>query len=268
MILLLIPLAFSLHQIAVRKGLRGVDVISGNMVSIATTCILFLPILLMRFRWIPSFIAAMVLAGVLNFVLARLCFYASIGRVGANVASSLSATRIYFAELFGALLGEKVTPKLLISSTLIFLGVVAVSNPKRRGDSVGVVLGILTAVFVVLSSAMVKLGLGIYDDPLLGSSISYLSAFAFSSLIFSLRKEEPVLSPYFVLAGILVGVGHLLRYYALSVYPLSVVEPVISVYPVFTMALSYVLIRDMEPFDFRTVLGCLLVILGVYGCLV
>ncbi len=268
MILLLIPLLFSLHQISVRKGLKRTDVLTGNFISIATTTALFLPILILRFHKDLKFVALMVLAGFLNFVLARLCFYASIKRVGANVASALSATRIYIAELFGAMLGENVTLKLLFSSTLIFAGIVSISNPKRKGDLLGVALGVLTAIFVVLSSLVVKIGLKICDDPITGSSISYLSAFILFSFVFTLKKESSEFSPYFVFAGLLVGFGHLLRYYALSIYPLSLVEPIISIYPVFTIFLSYLLIRDMEPFDARTIIGCLLVIAGVYGCFI
>jgi len=266
MILLLIPLLFSLNQISVRKGLKDIGVFTGNFISITTTTALFLPLL--RFHRNLTFIALMALAGILNFVLARLCFYASIKRVGANVASALSATRIYIAELFGAMLGERVTPELLLSSTLIFSGIWILSNPKRKGDPIGILLGVLTAIFVVLSSLVVKIGLKICDDPIAGSSISYLSAFILFSFIFTLKKERLEFSPYLAFAGLLVGFGHLLRYYALSIYPLSLVEPIISVYPVFTIVLSYILLRDMESFDVRTLIGCSLVIAGVYGCFV
>ncbi len=269
MFVILIPILFSLHQILVRKGFERAELFAGNFVSIATTALIFFPALILRFYANAVFVVLMVLAGILNFVLARLCFYASIKRVGANVASSLSATRIYFAEIFGALMGEKITPKLFIASTLIFLGVVLLSNPKKNRDFVGVLLGLLTAVFVVLSSVVIKIGLKLHNDPIFGSSIGYISAFTLFALGYvakegvELEKSE---AKFFVLA-LFVGVGHLLRYYALSIYPVSVVEPILSIYPLFTILFSYAFIKNLESFNRRTILGCLLIVFGVYGCL-
>ncbi len=271
MILLLIPILFSLHQILVRKGFEKAELFTGNFLSIATTALLFLPALILRFYADVVFICLMILAGILNFVLARLCFYASIRRVGANVASALSATRIYFAELFGVLIGEEITLKLFLASTLIFSGIVLLSNPKKNRDFIGVMLGLLTAIFVVLSSIVIKIGLRLHDDPIFGSSIGYLSAFTLFVLGYLVKdgiRLEKSEAKFFILAGFFVGVGHLLRYYALSSYPVSVVEPILSIYPLFTLLFSYIFIKEMEFFDRRTILGCLLIVAGVYGCFV
>ncbi len=267
MILLLIPILFSLHQILVRRGFERAELLAGNLLSIATTALLFLPAFVLRFYPNAEFLGFMVVAGVLNFVLARLCFYASIKRVGANVASALSATRIYFAELLGAIIGERITLRLFLASTLIFSGIVILSTPRGKRDRLGIFLGILTALFVVLSSVFIKLGLRIHDDPLFGSSVGYLSAFLLFTPVCFERGVELEGARFFVAAGIFVGLGHLLRYYALSTYPVSFVEPVISTYPLFTLLLSFLLIRDLESFDARTVLGCILMVFGVlYLC--
>ncbi len=267
-ILLLIPALFSLHQILVRKGFEREDLLTGNFISIATTALIFTPILILRFHLNANFLLLMIFAGILNFVLARVCFYASIKRVGANVASALSATRIYFAEIFGILIGEKVTFKLFLASTLIFIGILLLLNPKKNRDILGVILGLLTAIFVVLSSVVIKIGLQMYDDPILASSVGYLSAFMvfLASRIFSSSDLNISEGKFFVLAGLFVGIGHLLRYYALSIYPVSVVEPILSVYPLFTLIFSYIFIRNIEFFDRRIILGSVLIVVGVYEC--
>jgi len=262
MFLLLIPAIFSAHQVLVRRGLKRADVLSGNFISITTTFLIFLPYLILKFHPDPRFLLPMIVAGILNFTLARICFYESIKRVGANVASSLSALRIYIAEILGAIIGEKITLRLLLASNLIFFGVYAVSNPKDGKDRIGLFLGFLTAIFVVLSSYFVKLGLRAYDDPILGASIGFATAFLMASLA---GRKKFVEIPTFVLAGIFVGVGHLLRYYALSRYPISVVEPVLSTYPLFTIALSRTM--GVETIDGRTLVGCLSIVAGIILCI-
>ncbi len=269
MFLVLIPLIFSAHQVLVRRGLKRSDVLSGNFLSITTTFLIFLPYLLLRFYPDPRFLLSMVIAGILNFTLARICFYESIRRVGANVASALSALRIYVAEVVGALTGERVTPTLLLASNLIFFGIVAILNPedpKGKRDRLGLMLGFFTAIFVVLSSYFVKIGLSIHDDPILGASVSFATAFLMATLLGekSLRSRRFVEVPTFVLAGALVGLGHLLRYYALSLYPISVVEPVLSTYPLFTILLSR--LSGIETIDKRTLVGCLFIVAGIVLC--
>ena len=268
-ILILIAILFSLHEVSVRKGVSELDLMIGNLISISTTTAIFLPVLVLRFHPNAEFVALMVVAGILQFFVARLCFYASIERVGANVASALSATRIYFAELFGAVMGEEITLKLIVASTLVFVGIVLLSNPKDCKDPIGVALGLATAVFAVLSSVVVKIGLQCYDDPIFGSAIGYLSSFVLFLLLIPKSTTTSIdlsKAKYFVLGGIFVGMGHLLRYYELGKLPISVVEPVISIYPLFTILLSFVFIRRMEVFSVRVILGSISIVVGVYEC--
>ncbi|RLI74276.1 hypothetical protein DRO97_06105 [Archaeoglobales archaeon] len=264
-ILIAVAFLFSLHQICIRKGTIEFDVISGTFISIFTTAFIFSALSINRMYFTAEFVVFMILAGVLHFFVARTAFYNCINRIGANLAGPLSATRIYFAALFGFLIGEVISIKIVLMTTFIFLGIVLLSNPKKgvRADFAGIILGIATGLTAAFSSVLVKFGMQIYPDAIFGSSIGYLSSLIlypifFRNIEFDLKKGR-----FFVLGGIFVGFGHFLRYYELIKMPVSVVEPVFSIYPLFTIILSYVFLKEKEIFSLRVVLGTISILLGI-----
>lgn len=264
-LLIAVAVFFSLHQICIRKGTIEFDVISGTFISIFTTALIFSVFSINRLCFNPKFIVFMVSAGILHFLIARTAFYNCINRIGANLAGPLSATRIYFAALFGFLIGETITIKIFVMTTSIFLGIVLLSNPKKgiRADIVGIALGILTGLTAAFSSILVKFGMQIYPDAVFGSAIGYVSSLVlypifFRNIEFNLKKGR-----YFILGGIFVGLGHFLRYYELIKMPVSVVEPILSIYPLFTILLSYLFLKKEEIFSLRVVLGTAFILAGV-----
>jgi len=129
---------------------------------------------------------------------------------------------------------------------------------------VGILLGLVTGLAASFSSVLVKAGMQIHGDAVWASAIGYVS----STIIYAtlMRGKAFTVSRshvYFALGGLLVGVGHYLRYDALLTIPVSVVEPVLSIYPLFTILLTYALIRDLESFTFRVIAGAILIILGI-----
>jgi len=268
--LISIALLFSAHQIAIRKGTSEGEVITGTFVSLATTSAIFLVLSLNRLFLDPAFIGYMIAAGILHFLIARTAFYTCIDRIGANLAAPLAATRVYFAALFGILFfDEALTPKLILMSTLIFAGIVLLSNPARtiKTDILGIALGIFTGFTASLSSVMVKAGMTIHPDPVFGSAIGYLASLALFPALAGKKIRYDAIDldhyKYFIIGGIFVGAGHYLRYYELARLPVSVVEPVLSTYPLFTFLLSYIFIRNIETFSLRTILGAICIIGGI-----
>lgn len=260
MIVLLIPLFFSIHQILVRKGGEELDALSGTYLSLIASTLLFSPSIAFA-NFDPNFLVPMVLAGFLHFFLARLCFYHAIERIGVNLSSPLSATRIYFAAILGYLIGEFMTLKLLIMTVLIFLGVLAISNPKGKIDLVGLFLGISTGFLSALSSFFIKIGLLKSFDPLFGAFVGFLVSTLLLTPIAVRRIKK--FNKYYFLAGFFVGLGHLIRYICLYNFQISVVESVTSSYPMFTLALSYLFLREREVFSFNVIIGAVLILLGI-----
>jgi drug/metabolite transporter (DMT)-like permease len=67
---------------------------------------------------------------------------------------------------------------------------------------------------------------------------------------------------WFVAVGACNGAGILATYAALARHPVAVVSPLVATYPVFTLALSSLFLRE-ERFGARVLLGVMLTVAGV-----
>ena len=259
--LILIALFFSFHQIFIKKGMNYGDANYGAFISIFTGAVIFGFLSINRIYIDARFIFLMIFSGVLHFLFARTAFYNAVNRIGANAAGSLAATRIFFAVMIGAFLGEAIGLNVILMALLIFCGIYLMSTPKGVRDFKGISLGILTGLITALSSGIVKEGMKIHGDPIYGSALGYLGSLLFYPLIFKWEKKGG--ERFFILAGIFAGLGHYLRYYSLQKYPVSVVEPFLSTYPLFTLILTLILFRSIENINRNIALGCILIFLGI-----
>lgn len=260
-LLLLIPILFSFHQIFVRIGSREAETISGIYVSLIASTLIFAPSI-QHPTFDAEFLGYMALAGVLHFFVARVCFYHAISRIGANLSAPLSATRVFFAAILGIFAGEYLTLRIIVMSTLIFAGIVLISRPKGKADFTGIALGILTGFFSAVSSYFVKFGNLAEYNPL----FAIFLGFALSSLLMTpiaIRRDLKH-TKWYIAGGFTVGAGHLLRYIALKDVPVTVVEPITSSYPLFTLLLSAIFLREGEIFTLRSITGTLLILAGIY----
>ncbi|AKG91915.1 EamA-like transporter family [Geoglobus ahangari] len=259
--LVLIALFFSLHQIFIRKGVEYGDANYGAFVSLLTTSVIFSVLSIGRAHFEPKFLALMVIAGIMHFLLARTAFYNAISRIGANSAGSISATRVFFAVIIGLMLGERVGINVLVMALLIFLGIYLISSPSGAGDWKGIVLALFTGLITAASSGVVKMGMEVHADPVFGSAIGYVTSTLLFPLFFKYERKGG--ERFFIPAGIFVGLGHFLRYRALISYPVSVVEPFLSIYPLFTLILTAFVFRSVENVTRNIAIGSILIIAGV-----
>lgn len=58
--------------------------------------------------------------------------------------------------------------------------------------------------------------------------------------------------------------AHLVRYVVLESTPVTVVEPITSSYPLFTLLLSFLFIREREIFTKRAILGTASILTGIF----
>lgn len=262
-ILLLIPLLFSLQHVLVRVGSERSETLNGIYASLLVSTLMFSPSLL-----IPTldsdFLLYMSVAGILQFFFARICLYYSISRIGANLASPLSSTRIFFASLMALLVGELLNLWIVINSILIFSGIFLLSKPAKgkERDLIGVSLALLTGFFACLSSYFIKFGNSIEYNPFFATFLGFALSTALLTPFMvgkSLRGTKP-----FVAGGIFGGVAHAIRYISLKDTPVTVVEPVTSSHPFFTLLITAAFLRKRETFSKRSIIGTILITTGIY----
>jgi len=258
-LVLLVPLLFSIHQILVRKGSSEAETVSGIYVSLLASTLIFIPSI-QHPTLDRNFIILMSTAGVLHFFVARICFYHAISRIGANLSAPLSATRVFFAALIGIFVGETLTMRVAVMSMLIFAGILFISRPRGKADTLGITLGILTGFFSAISSYFVKFGNAVDYNPL----FAVFLGFALSSILMTplaVRKDLHNTKWYFA-AGVVAGLAHFIRYVVLKDVPVTVVEPITSSYPLFTLLLSAMFLREREVFTARSITGTILILAG------
>ncbi|MCF8885468.1 MAG: DMT family transporter [Aigarchaeota archaeon] len=258
---ILIPILFSINQILVRMGSTKTETLNGIYVSLVASTLLFAPSL-----YNPTlnseFIIVMIAAGILHFLIARICYYYAISKIGVNLSAPLSTTRVFFATILSIIFGEEITLKIILASILIFTGVFLLSRIEGKINLIGIVLGILTGFFAALSSYVVRLGNAIDYNPLFATFLGFL----FSTILLTpimIEKSMKNTRLYFI-GGLAAGLGHLLRYIVLKDEAVTFVESIISSHPLFTLLLSSIFLRKIEIFTIQSILGTILILTGIY----
>lgn len=108
-----------------------------------------------------------------------------------------------------------------------------------------------------------------YAPPLVATAFALLFGFGYLSVMFyrhipsDLRTSPLRGFLWFGLSGIASAAGVAFLYYALSNAPVVVVSPVAAVNPLVTLLLAHIFLQRLERITRRTVLGTLLVVLGI-----
>ena len=257
-------------------GLRYLDPARGALVSIPSTTLLCWLLAVFLFRgegWNATAFAIFAVVGLIFPALVTFLNFASNRLTGPTVAGTVSSTTPLFAVI-GAMvfLGEPLTPAAAAGTVAIVLGVIAFTargtDTLRTWAMWVVLLPLAGAAIRGGAQAAVKGGLALWPDPfvaaLIGYTVSSVTIFA-SSRAFVARSSarldrRGVL--WFVAVGICNGIGVLTMYSALNRGQVSVVSPLVATYPLFTLALSALLLRE-EKFDARVLLGVALTVAGV-----
>ena len=256
-------------------GLRYLDPARGALVSIPSTTLLFGVLAAFLFRgqgWNATAFAIFAAVGLIFPALVTFINFASNRLTGPTVAGTISSTTPLFAVLGAILfLGEPLSLVAAAGTAVIVLGVVALtargSDRPRAWAAWVILLPLAGAAIRGGAQAAVKGGLALWPDPfvaaLVGYCVSSVTIFAGNRAI--ARTGAPLDRRgilWFIAVGICNGVGVLAMYAALNRGQVSVVSPLVATYPLFTLALSALVLRE-EKFGPRVLLGVVLTVAGV-----
>ena len=257
------------------RGLRFLDPRAGAVISIPTASLLFL--LLAPFTIEPMEFhlwAALIFAGIGLFfpAIATLLAFASNSRLGPTVTSAISSTAPLFALLAAALiLGEHIPAKAPVACVLVIAGITLLSwKSNLIGPDVltwALVLPLSSAIVRGFAQVVAKLGLALWPNPFSAALISYAMS---SAVVVTANRMRPTRNAgyfraggiWFVLTGLLNGAAVLLMYSALRKAPVSLVAPIVAMFPLVTTLLATVVFRD-EPLTLRTVAGSAVIVAAI-----
>ncbi|PCR88824.1 EamA family transporter [Natrinema ejinorense] len=292
---LLAAICSAFQAIAVEYGLDSSDVtgqrspaLVAAVVSIVVSVVVFWTLLAVRGVSIDGIavgdVAPFAVAGLANPAVFRLLYFRSIDRIGARLSAAVvSANPAVAALLALPLFGEPFTLLTGIGLACIvaggivlqILGNSATAETDLLVDELAdvqprdiVVPGIAMAMLGI-SFVLVKIGLNRHSDPLLGTAIGQTAALVAFVVLFGvssetrlklrIRSRTALLA--FTLAGVFVAGNWLAWFSALQLGTVVTVVPLSNTYPLFIVAISYLLARQV-PRSPRVISGIVFIVIG------
>jgi drug/metabolite transporter (DMT)-like permease len=257
-------------------GLRYLHPARGALVSLPSATLVYwlcAPFLLKGEGWNASALAIFAAVGVVFPAVVTLLNFASNRLTGPTIAGTVSSTTPLFAVFAAVLfLDEPLTLRAASGTAAIVLGVVAFTarggGLARTWAAWAILLPIAGAAIRGGALAAVKAGLILWPDPFVAVLVTYTVSCA--TIFAASRTLVPAgAAPlerrgvlWFASVGACNGAGILAMYAALARHPVSMVSPLVATYPLFTLALSALFLRE-ERFGPRVLLGVALTIAGV-----
>ncbi|MBI2916877.1 MAG: EamA family transporter [Chloroflexi bacterium] len=132
----------------------------------------------------------------------------------------------------------------------------------------GSLMALMASAAYGLGLVVMRLALRDGRDPVVGSTISMLTATVLLAVVvrgrgFSLDSAEKRALPHLVTSGVCSALGVLFLYAALRSIPAVVAAPIHGTWPVMAVLLSAVFLKRLERITVPLVAGTLLVVLGL-----
>lgn len=210
-----------------------------------------------------------------HFGLGRTLSYTGIKHIGANPTSTLLSTQALYSLLLAVLLlQEALNVGIIAGTVLILLGIAfaegKLSATKRGGVArFGYAAALGAGLIFGISPIVIKSGLQIFHYYAAATLISFTAAFLVYGMRMTPRRfatglrktaKKSVIS--FVVMGVFGITAQLMRYAALTLAPVVVVAPMLTLHPVFTIMLTRTLSKKTEVFTPRMVFSILITVAG------
>ncbi len=268
---------FAFHNMLAKKGLRysnpATAVISSLVINIV-------------FLWGVSFMIAplssLSSSAILLFVavgffqpgLTRLLTYKGIDALGVAITDPIRATTPLFSAMMAIIfLGEKITLAIVIATSLIIAGITLLSwrSGSMKGlNSVYHWYPLGASALAGCSQVVRKFGLAAIPHPFLAAAVTATSSFVVSvATLWYVEKNQEALKLnrqcfwYFLAAGVTISLVMVCIYYALDLGKVSVVIPISSTAPFFSLIFTAIFLRDVERVTLKIVLAAAMIVGGV-----
>jgi len=269
---------FAVHNIFMKKALRHSNPATGvistlliNIVFLWTIALLFVPM------------ANVTLASLLIFVgvgffqpgLTRLLTYKGIDALGVAITDPIRAsTPLFSAAMAIVFLGEEITLPIIVATLMIIGGITLLSwrhgAMKLAGSAVYLWFPIAASVLAGASQVVRKFGMAAVPHPFLAAAVTATSSLIISVLVmWYVEKTQETWKMnrqcgwWFLAAGITVSFAMTSIYHALDLGKVSVVIPLSSTAPLFSLILTALFLRDVERVTLRIVISTVLIVSGV-----
>jgi drug/metabolite transporter (DMT)-like permease len=221
----------------------------------------------------PLALVCFALGGILGAGLGRHWLYAAIHLIGAAPATAIKNGAPLISTILAVLLlGEQVGLIQWVAILAIIAGITFVTwkpgEGRRQMLNVGVLAALAAAGVYGVRPLFLKYGLDIADLPVTAALVGAIAALLYAALLARPKdlRSEPMgrtVLVLFVVSGALQAVGFLALTFGLSGGDVSIVYPITSTAPIFTLGFTRLMLRGTEEITWRIALGVLAVTAGV-----
>ncbi len=269
---------FALHNILSKKALRhsnpATAVISGlliNIIFLWGVSVLFVPLSSLTSASILIF----AVVGLFQPGLTRLLTYKGIDTLGVAITDPIRATTPLFSAMMAIIfLGEKLTIPIIFATLMIIVGITFLSwrngSMKLGGSAVFLWYPIAASALAGATQVVRKFGLAAVPHPFLAAAVTATSSFIVSILtLWYVEQSQDTWKMnrqcfwWFLAAGITISFAMVCIYYALDLGNVSVVIPIASTGPFFSLILTAIFLRDVERVTVRIVISAAMIVGGV-----
>jgi drug/metabolite transporter (DMT)-like permease len=268
-------LCFSIAHVLVRRGLVHSNALTGSVVSLATSAVIFwilTPFLVpLGALWTPA-IGYFVAGGFFAPAIGQTLGYLGIERIGVARSTPVVNSAPLFSSLLAVFfLGEVWGLQNVIGTGFVILGVIILSASKpAQGQwrKLDIIYPLLGALAFGVSTALRKTGLVEVQIPILGAAVTVGTAFFVLLGIVQARGGRRVLKlnrqgGVWLVGAALVNTGAILSVFsALNVGKVVKVEPLIACNPLLTLLWTGLFLKEIERLSIRAVTGALVTVTG------
>jgi uncharacterized membrane protein len=219
-----------------------------------------------------------ILAGIFAPCLARSLLFNSYKHMGMARSDVIAGAMPLFALILAVvLIGERPSGMAIAGTFGIVIGVGLLSYKREKDMSWArwaILLPLGSALFFALRDIASKTGLELLPFPMTGAAITATVAAVILNFpyLFPGRRKKFVLNRkslfFVVLGGFMVTAAYLSLFTALSGGKVSLVSPLVGMFPLFSLTLSFLFLRSKERITWKVVWGALLVVAGASSILI
>ena len=276
---------FAALGITAKRGVRNNSFITALLVSLpvgAVVSLIFVGFDMpedVSLRGVGIFVAA----GIIGEGLGRASFILAVDRLGPSTATPIQTATYPVIALIGGvvLFSEVITGWRVAGAAAIVAGIWAITGSDRQSDSThragGAVrrqrwvylIPVVGGLAFASSDVVRKIGLSETPSPPFGAFVGTVTVLLiWVVMVASVPRIRQIAKPgpgwqWFILTGVLAGLGVLSAFFALEVGDVSVVGPIIMAQPLIVVLLSAIFLRDLERLTWKIVTGAALTVLGV-----
>ncbi len=269
---------FALHNMLAKKALRYSNPATGvitslviNIIFLWGLSILFVPLAPLGTASILIFVAV----GFFQPGLTRLLTYKGIDALGVAITDPIRATTPLFSAMMAIIfLDEKITLAIVFATLMIIAGITLLSwrsgSMKLAGSAVFLWYPIAASVLAGASQVVRKFGLAAVPHPILAAAVTATTSLVVSLLtLWYVEKSQETWKMnrqcfwWFLAAGITISLSMICIYYALDLGKVSVVIPISSTGPFFSLIFTAFFLRDVEKVTLRIICAAAMIVGGV-----